>query len=386
MKKVFTLITGLTMLVGTLQAQINYLGQDFGAGEHRVVLSHVPMLLITPDAQAAGMGDMGVATAPSANDIFWNPAKMSFHQSKFAVNVGRNPWLRTLFSGVNFYSISGHYKLSEGQAIGLSLRHFSGITSFNGVLPIFDENARDIALDLGYSTKLSKHLGIGVVAKYVHSRLYRTDAFIGGVSNDFQNGKTFAVDLALFYSKPVKVMGTEAKFKWGINVSNLGPKVSYSDTQAEFKYFIPTNLRIGTSLQFSLAPNHQLLVGTDLNKLLVPTPPAYDDQFNIVKGTDPNEKNTLQGILGSFGDAPDGFSEELQEFTWALGVAYQYKNWLSVRTGTFREHRQKGNRKYLTLGLGVKIVKKVNLNTSYVLSRRGDPLNRTFRLSAGFEL
>lgn len=392
MKKFSLLLVLRIFLVGKIQAQIFFdaqnhlLGQDFSAG-NRIVLTHVPTLLITPDAQAVGMGDVGVATNPSANDIFWNPAKMSFNESSFALNVGYNPWLRRLYNDINFYTLSGHYKLSEKHAIGLSMRYFNSTSALRNAFPLFAEKPRDIAIDVAYSRKLSKNLGIGAVVKFIHSKLYRTDPFIGGNPNNLKNANTLAFDLALFYSKPIKVAGKEAKFNWGVNIANLGPKLNYSDAEPGVKYFIPANLRIGAGFQLQMAPEHQLLLGFDLNKLLVPSLPIYDGQFNTVKGSDPNEKNVIQGVFSSFGDAPDGFSEELKEFTWSLGVEYQYKNTISLRTGTFREHQLKGNRKYYTLGLGVKIVKTVNLNASYVLgTRKGDPLAKTLRLSAGFEL
>ena len=357
-------------------------GQDASS---RPVSTAVPFLNISPDARAAGMGDVGVATDPTANAIFWNPAKLVFNDSKIGASLSFTPWLSKLVNDMSISYLSGYYKLDEKQAFGMSIRYFN-----MGDITFTDEqgqitgnhNPRELAATITYSRKLSENLGVAVSGRYIHSNV------TGGVALSNQQvtkaGNTASADIAVFYSMPMNIVGREAKWNFGANISNIGPKISYTDENT--RDFIPTNLRLGTALTVEIDEYQKITWAADLNKLMVPTPPQVDANGTIINGTNPRDKTLLSGMFGSFSDAPDGFSEELKEFIWSTGLEYWYRDSFAARAGYFSESSDKGGRKYFSVGAGVRY-SQFGLDVAYLLATdQANPLAETLRFTLSFDL
>lgn len=357
-------------------------GQDASS---RPVSTAVPFLNISPDARAAGMGDVGVATDPTANAIFWNPAKLVFNESKIGASLSFTPWLSKLVNDMSISYLSGYYKLDEKQAFGMSIRYFN-----MGDITFTDEqgqitgnhNPRELAATITYSRKLSENLGVAVSGRYIHSNV------TGGVALSNQQvtkaGNTASADIAVFYSMPMDIVGREAKWNFGANISNIGPKISYTDENT--RDFIPTNLRLGTALTVEIDEHQKITWAADLNKLMVPTPPQVDANGTIISGTNPRDKTLLSGMFGSFSDAPDGFSEELKEFIWSTGLEYWYRDSFAARAGYFSESSDKGGRKYFSVGAGLRY-SQFGLDVAYLLATdQANPLAETLRFTLSFDL
>ena len=333
----------------------NVVGQN---DDFRVITTAVPFLGITPDARAGAMGDAGVATSADANSVHWNPAKLVFIEHNVGFSLSYSPWLSKIINDMSLSYLSGYYKISQEQAIAVSLRYFDlGEIFFTNDQNIQQGrfNPKELAIDATYSRKLTNELALGVTARYVHSNL--TGSF-SSATIEAKPGNTAAVDIAVYYTKDFQ----NSNLSFGANISNIGAKLSYSNE--DNKDFIPINLRLGTAYTTYLDPYNSLTFAFDFNKLMVPTPPVYarDDNNQIItdpvtgeaiieRGKDPN-RALLSGMFGSFTDAPDGFSEEMQEIMLAFGTEYWYNKTFAARVGYFYEHAKKGNRRYLTLGLG----------------------------------
>lgn len=351
MKKVFLSILILCGFGASLKAQV--ILQDTAA---RAITTAIPFLLVTPDARSAAMGDAGVAISADPNSVYWNPAKLAFADAKYGVSLSYNPWLRNLVNDMWLSLLSGYYKIDDKQAFGLDFRYFNlgdiNFTDVNGA-PIRDFQMRELGIALMYSRKLSKQFGVSVGARYVNSNL--TGEFAGGGANQAESkpGNTIAADLAFYYTNDkLKISGKPAQLSFGLNISNIGAKISYTDqSQADF---IPTNFRLGSALTMNLDPlgKNKITFALDANKLMVPSPPLRDGQGNIIRGTNPRDISLISGILGSFSDAPDGGKEELQEISIATGLEYSYNDFLMLRAGYFHEHKLKGNRRHFTVGAG----------------------------------
>ncbi|WP_316044836.1 type IX secretion system outer membrane channel protein PorV [Reichenbachiella agarivorans] len=284
-------------------------GQD---PDRRVIVTAVPFVSFAPDSRASGMGDAGVATSPDANSVHWNNGKLAFIDQKFGASMSYSPWLATITNDMALYYLSGFYKIDRVQTVGVSMRYFDlgsiQLTDASGNLLGVD-NPREGAVDATYSRKLSENLGIGVTARYIWSNL------IGATSGVSQKGTSVAVDIGTYYHKDIRLGATNANWALGAHISNIGQKVTYSTD--EFEDFIPINLRLGTALKLELDPFNTLTFALDFNKLMVPTPPVYEEDENgpvydqdgnriIERGKDPN-RNLISGMFGSFSDAPDGF-------------------------------------------------------------------------------
>ncbi|MBK5269625.1 MAG: type IX secretion system outer membrane channel protein PorV, partial [Bacteroidia bacterium] len=342
----------------------------------------VPFLRISPDARSGGMGDLGVATSPDAGAGLWNMGKVAFNQSQGAIMATYTPWLKNIVSDVYLASLAGYYKFDENQAISGSLRYFSlGDIQFTDNLGnnFGSFRPREFGLDIGYSRKLTDHYGIGVGLKYINSNL------AGGTSvgsTTYKAGNAIAADIG-FYSNGLDEAGSG--WTWGIALTNLGSKISYTDN-ADAKDFIPANLGLGGTYTKAFNEQNKLTFGIDLNKLLVPTPPAVGDSAGL---SDYRKKSVISSWFSSFGDAPGGFNEELKEFQVSVGAEYWYNNQFSLRAGYFYEDKTKGNRKYFTMGVGLKY-NVFGLNFSYLLpSGSGvsqNPLSNTLRFSVIFDL
>jgi hypothetical protein len=348
-----------------------------------VVTTAVPFLRISPDARSGGMGDLGIATSPDASSGLWNMGKVAFNESKGGISATYIPWLKNLVNDVYLASLTGYYKFDENQALTGSLRYFSlGNIQFtdgsgnnlNSFRP------REFGIDVGYSRKLSPKAGIGLALKYISSNL-AGGASVGGTS--YKTGSAVAADIA-YYHDGKNDAGTG--WAWGVTLTNLGSKISYTNNAAS-KDFIPANLGFGITHNKKINDANQIMFGIDINKLLVPTPPA--DPASQQQIDDYRSKSVISSWFSSFGDAPGGFNEELKEFQVSLGAEYWYNNQFALRTGYFYENKTKGDRRYFTLGLGVKY-NMFGLNFSYLLpSGSGvsqNPLSNTLRFSVIFDL
>ncbi len=366
------LICGLSSVV---QAQVDKIN---------VVTTAVPFLRISPDARSGGMGDIGVATAPDASAGFWNIGKVAFNESKGGIIATYTPWLKDLVNDVYLASLAGYYKYNENEAINLSLRYFSlGNIQFTDGLGNDWGSAkpREFSVDLGYSRKLSSKVGIGVALRYINSNL--TGGGVTSGTTTYKVGSSVAGDLGFYYD------GKSAAgdgWAFGATMTNLGSKVSYTDN-ADMKDFIPANLGLGTTWTKNFNEQNKLSFGLDVNKLLVPTPPTDLSDPNAISQY--RKKSVVGSWFSSFGDAPDGFSEEIKEFQVSFGAEYWYNNQFALRAGYFYEDKTKGNRRYFTTGLGIKY-NIFGLNFSYLLpSGSGvsrNPLSNTLRFSVLFDL
>lgn len=351
---------------------------------NRIISTGVPLLLIAPDSRAGAMGDVGAASKPDANSIHWNAAKLSFMEKQAGISFTYTPWLREIVSDIKLMYLSGYYRLDERNTLGASLTYFS-----LGTIDFFDEGGlqtgtykpNEFAFDVAYSMKLSENLSMSLTGRYIRSDLTQGQN-VGTTSTHAANAG--AADLGLYYENKIN-LEMPSEYAFGVQISNLGSKISYSDNMESS--FLPANLRIGGRYSMDFDQFNNLSVMADFNKLLVPTPPVYDGEGNIFAGKDPNV-GVLQGAIQSFYDAPNGFKEELQEISMSLGLEYWYNKILAVRAGYFYEAKNKGARKYLTLGAGLRY-NVMGLDISYLISTsalNNNPLKNTLRVSLSFDL
>tara|TARA_Y100000996_G_scaffold415502_1_gene410630 strand:+ start:1449 stop:2591 length:1143 start_codon:yes stop_codon:yes gene_type:complete len=357
-----------------------------GYAQDRVITTGVPFLMITSDARAAGMGDVGVATSSDAFSQQWNPAKYAFVNTSGGYGISYTPYLSKLVNDIFLGNVTYYRKLNERSSWATSFKYFSlGDVQFNQVIAgsIVDqgvERPNELTLDLSYSLKLSESFSMSVAARYIRSDLkLATDS-------DNNSANSLGIDIAGFYqSKSFEFKGLNSIFRSGFNISNIGPRLKYDEGGKQ--NFIPTNLRIGSGLELSLDDDNRLNFNLELNKLLVPTPIATFDEMNNFLGYEQPDIGFLKGIMQSFNDAPDGLKEELQEITWALGFEYIFKKIFSLRTGYFNESKLKGSRRYVTFGTGF-IINQMDLNVSYLFSTSNvrSPLENTLRFSLAFNI
>ena len=351
-----------------------------------VVTTAVPFLRISPDARAGGMGDLAIATSPDAASSYFNIGKVPFNTSKGGVNLTYTPWLKKLVNDVYLASVSGFYKLDDNQAISASLRYFSlGSIQFtdNFGNNLQSANPREFGIDASYSRKLSDRLGLGIGLKYIYSNLAGD---FSGNGSTFKAGNSVAGDIGLYYTG-LNTVGSGWSF--GAAFSNLGSKIAYTDN-ADQKDYIPANLGLGTTYTKSFDESNKITFGLDINKLLVPTPPIATGDFSQDSAglVDYRSKSVIGSWFSSFGDAPDGFGEELKEFQISAGAEYWYNNQFALRAGYFHEDKTKGNRRYFTTGVGIKY-NIFGLNFSYLIptgsANNQNPLSNTLRFSLVFD-
>lgn len=379
MKKVTLKLTALVMLLGgaiTVNAQ-----------NTNVVTSAVPFLRITPDTRSAGMGDIGIATSPDANANFANIGRTPFSTSKASIAVNYSPWLRDLaVNDVFIASLAGFYKIDDQSAVSASMRYFKlgqiQFTNDRGEdLQIY--NPKEFAIDLGYSRKLSRKFGLGIAIRYINSNL-SSGNFNG---NNYKAGSSVAGDLHL-YHHGAKENGQG--LNWGLTLSNLGSKISYS-SDASQKDFIPANIGLGAVYTKVFDEANKISFGIDVNKLLVPTPPTLagtNPVFDSTKLADYRGRSVVSSWIRSFGDADGHLNEEIQEINIGAGAEYWYNNQFGFRAGYFYESKQKGNRKYITVGASVKY-SIAALNFAYVFANGSgttrNPLSNTYRFGLVFD-
>ena len=359
------------------------------------ITTSVPFLSIGPDSRAGGMGDCGAASTPDVNSMHWNAAKYAFIEKKTGFALNYTPWLRRLVPDINFSYLSAYHKLDKNQAIAGSLRYFSlgdiTFTDINGTT-IGQFRPNEFALDFAYSRKLSDKFSTALTLKYIFSNL-TSNINVAGANT--KPGQAVAADVSAFYKSDELKLGSKKGFyNFGLNISNVGSKISYSESAV--RDFIPQNLRIGNNLTIFLDDYNKISMMVDLNKLLVPTPPdiAKDSVTGApVIGADGNavlrsgkttDVGTMQGMIQSFYDAPDGFNEELREVMWAFGLEYWYDNLFAFRTGYFHEAASKGNRQYFNIGAGLRY-NVFGIDFAYLIPTvQQNPLQNTLRFTLTF--
>lgn len=336
-------------------------------GQQRAITTAVPFVGITPDARHAALGDAGVATSADANAAYWNAGKLVFiDNKKYGGSFSYTPWLGKIVNDMWISSLAGFYKIDHEQAVAVSLKYFDlGEISFRGNNnePLGDFNPKEAAFDATYSRMLTDNFSVGLSGRYIFSNL--TGAFTG---SDAQAGNSVAADVGVYYTKPLRST-RNSTLSLGAQISNIGAKISYTDNNN--KDFLPTNLRLGGAYTTALDQYNSLTFILDFNKLMVPSPGANRDTVSL-----------LSGMFGSFSDAPGGFKEELQELMTSVGIEYWYRDIFAGRIGYFNENVNKGNRKYMTLGLGFR-KDNFGIDVAYVVptNQREHPLAETLRFT-----
>lgn len=379
----------ITVFLICLLAFQNILAQD----QNRVITTGVPFLLIAADARAAGMADIGVATSPDAYSQQWNPAKYAFAIEKVGIGVSYTPYLTDLVNDISLGQVNYYNRISEKSAFGGSLRYFSLgdielRENFDDVARVVSPN--ELAVDVSYALKLSERFSTSVAFRYIRSQLRIPDG-----ATDGKPASSFAFDVAGYYQSEEEAYDSfNGRWRLGFNLQNLGPKINYDDDLTELNSnFLPANMRLGGGFDFIFDEYNKIGLNAEVTKLLVPTPQDPDlngdgeitNEERVQARDDYQRIGWVSGIFQSFGDAPDGFSEELREFTWALGAEYNYQDSFAVRLGYFNEHETKGARKYFSFGAGFKYT-VIKLDVSYLFSasKVRNPLENTLRFSLTF--
>ena len=339
---------------------------------------------IAPDARSAGMGDVGVATDPDVVSQYWNPAKYPFTISRAGVALNYTPWLRQLVNDMDLAYLAGYYRIGDYSAVSASLRYFSLGEVF---LDMSDDamtiNPYEMSVDVAYSLMLSETFSIAAAVRWIYSDLTYD------YTSDTAPGSAFAADLSCYYQNYINLGQRECQLGLGLNISNIGSKISFGgDNNSEF---IPTNMRLGASLMIPIDEYNRFTIAADANKLLVPTYPKQDEgestedyQERVQK--DYYDVSSISGIFKSFGDAPGGFKEELQEIQWSVGGEYVYHDKFALRAGYHHESANKGNRKYFTVGAGFKM-SVCSLDAGYVIATaKSNPLDQTLRFTLSFDM
>jgi len=348
--------------------------------ERRVITTAVPFLMISADARASGLGEQGVATSPDAFSQHWNPSKYAFLENRSAVGVSYTPYLSKLVSDVFLANLNYYKVINDRSSWSTSFKYFSlgdiDILENPQDVPYL-ENPNEFTLDASYTLKLNQNFSMGVTGRFLMS-----DVKLQNISSDSSSASSFAVDISGFYQSDEKAYEKfNGIWRFGFNISNLGPRMSYDELGK--KYFIPTNFKIGSAFDFIFDSANKLSLNLELNKLLVPTPsvPILNSNNQII-GYEQADVSFLSGVFKSFGDAPDGFSEEMKEITLSLGLEYIYNDSFALRMGYFGENEIKGARKYFTFGTGFNL-NEIDLDLSYLLSTSEviSPLENTLRFS-----
>jgi hypothetical protein len=387
MKKFYqtrTVLIFLLLLAGVIcQAQSLTTGQEI---QYNPITTAVPFLNITPDSRHGAMGDVGVATSPDASSQHWNPSKYAFTKDKFGFAISYTPWLRQLVSDINLAYLSGYFKLDAYQALGASLRYLS-----IGDILLTDENGSNLAhvkpnefaFDVSYSRKLSDYFSSSVALRYIRSDIS------GGIGlESYVPGSAFSSDVSFFFTRS---FGDEEKSRTisaGINLSNIGSTISYDEGRN--KEYLPANLRLGATYMTELNSNNSFAFSLDFNKLMVPTPKTHLTSTNgtgslVIAGSDANT-TVISSIFNSFSDAPGGLKEELKEINYSAGIEYWYRQIFAIRGGYFNEDQYKGNRKFFSTGLGLKM-NVCSVDVSYLIPvHQNNPLANTIRFTLLFDL
>ncbi len=351
------------------------------------VRTEVTSQTIAPDARAGGMGDVGAATDPDVNSQYWNPAKYPFNISRAGVALNYTPWLRQIVNDMDLAYLAGYYRIDDYSAVSGSFRYFSlGEVSTSSTQEGTNDmtiNPYEMSFDVAYSLMLSDHFSIGAAVRWIYSDLTYD------YTEDTSPGSAFAADIACYYQNYINIGSRECQLGLGLNISNIGSKITFGgDDNSEF---IPTNMRLGASLMVPIDEFSRFTIAADANKLLVPTYPKQNDgesteEYQQRVQKDYYDVSSISGIFKSFGDAPGGFKEELEEVQWSVGGEYTYNDRFSVRAGYHHESENKGNRKYFTVGAGFKM-SVFSLDAGYVIATaKSNPLDQTLRFTLAFDM
>ena len=403
LKKIILLI--LLVFSYQLNAQTTLTQVTPNPNDSRVITTGVPFLLIASDARAASMGDMGVATSVDAYSQYWNPSKYVFSETKSGFGLSYTPYLSKLVNDISLGNLTYFNRINERSAFAVSLRYFS-LGEIEIIQDEFSqaliEKPNEMTMDISYSLRLADQFSMGVALRYL-----RSDLRIQAVDETAKAASSFAVDLSAYYQGEEQNFGDiDGRIRAGAIIQNLGPKIKYDESGSET--FLPTNLRLGGGFDFLLDQYNTVSVTAEVTKMLVPTPPLYgtftdfidnnengifdegDEQsgqpYQAIIDGKPNDVDFMSGTFQSFSEAPGGFSEELKEFTWALGAEYKYDDSFALRAGYFNESEEKGARKFLALGAGFKFSgTKVDLSYLFSASKVPSPLENTLRFSLTFD-
>ena len=371
--------TTLVILLLTTFAHAQDTKSQFNPIEHAVVSQ-----TIAPDARATGMGDVGAATDPDVNSQYWNPAKYPFCISRAGIALNYTPWLRQLVNDISLAYVAGYYRIGDYSSISGSLRYFS----LGEVMTSMDDNAMtvkpyEMSIDVAYALMLSEKFSLAAAIRWLYSDL-RYD-----YSEDSSPASAFAADLAMYYNNYINIGQRECQLGIGMNISNIGSKIKYfGDDRSNF---LPANLRIGASLMVPINEYNRFTIAADANKLLVPTVPKQNEgeskedyEQRVIE--EYNDVGSIAGIFKSFGDAPGGFKEELQEIQWSVGAEYTYHDQFTLRAGYHHQSENKGNLKYFTVGGGFRM-SVFSLDVGYVIATaKSNPLDQTLRFTLAFDM
>lgn len=400
----------IVLIVFAVFFKINAQTTIIPSDDKRVITTGLPFVLIASDARAASMGDMGVATSVDAFSQQWNSSKYAFSETKSGIGVSYTPYLSKLVNDIFLGNVTYFNRLDDRSSFSASFRYFSlGDIEFreNEISQALIQKPNELTIDAAYALRLTDQFAMSVTMRYL-----RSDLRLDTVNNDTEAANTFGVDISGYYQSEEQAYNDfNGRWRMGFAIQNIGPKFKYDEGGQE--NFQPTMLRLGGGFDFIFDDYNKIAVTAEVGKLLVPTPPLYGDEYNftdnngngtyeegeddlgtkvsdnaaILDGKDPNNISFLSGIFQSFGDAPGGFSEELKEFTWALGAEYVYQDSFAFRAGYFNESEEKGARKFLALGAGFKY-NVVNIDLSYLFSaaKVQSPLESTLRFSLTFNI
>ena len=383
MNKAFRILLAVLLVQLSLQASAQEKKDLFNPVNYAVVSQ-----TIAPDARGGGLGDVGAATDPDVNSQYWNPAKDPFCISRAGVALNFTPWLRSLVNDMNLAYLAGYYRIGDHSAVSSSLRYFNlgkVYTSYEGAESGEGTtiNPYEMSLDVAYSLMLSETFSLSAALRWIYSDM-RFDE-----REDNSPASAFAADIAAYYQNYINIGQRECQLGIGLNISNIGSKITFSGN--EYSEFLPANLRLGASLMIPIDEYNRLTIAVDANKLLVPTVPKQEEgednsEYEDRVHREYNDISAIRGIFKSFGDAPGGFKEELQEIYYGVGAEYTYNDKFSLRAGYHHEAENKGNRKYFTVGAGFKM-SVFQLDAGYVVATaKSNPLDQTLRFSLTFDM
>lgn len=375
-----TLLTSSSLLLLGLATVQSAKAEDEVRDQFNPVRTGVTSLSVAPDARAGGMGDVGAATDPDVHSQYWNPAKFPFTISRAGIAINYTPWLRKLTTGIALLNAAGYVRLGDYQALSASLRYFT-LGEVEGGENI-TVRPYEMSFDAAYSRMLSEKFSAAVGLRYIYSDIS------GHYDDNSTAGSAFAADIALYYNTYLMMGQRECQLAWGLNINNIGSKISYGDDRS---YFIPTNLRLGLSYMIPLNEYNRISISADANKLLVPSMPLQgsdetDEDYQERLDREYYNKSSISGIFTSFGDSERGFKGEMEEIQWSIGAEYTYNDKFSLRVGYHHESNMQGNRKYATVGAGFRM-NVMAIDAGYVIATSAsNPLDQTLRVSLTFDM
>lgn len=375
-----TLLTSSALLLLGLATVQSAKAQDEVRDQFNPVRTAATSLSVAPDARAGGMGDVGAATDPDVHSQYWNPAKFPFTISRAGIAINYTPWLRKLTTGIALLNAAGYVRLGDYQALSASLRYFT-LGEVEGGENI-TVRPYEMSFDAAYSRMLSEKFSAAVGLRYIYSDIS------GHYDDNSTAGSAFAADIALYYNTYLMMGQRECQLAWGLNINNIGSKISYGDDRS---YFIPTNLRLGLSYMIPLNEYNRISISADANKLLVPSMPLQgsdetDEDYQERLDREYYNKSSISGIFTSFGDSERGFKGEMEEIQWSIGAEYTYNDKFSLRAGYHHESNMQGNRKYATVGAGFRM-NVMAIDAGYVIATSAsNPLDQTLRVSLTFDM